>query len=176
MGEANGSKLLSPSILDTRPWDIELEPPALLPPGPTQHPVLGNPRVREGFPPQYLFYLLHFLLLMQENVTSGPGNRVEIGQSKSRYVFFGDAGDGKSHLPTSSYDCQGQSDTEAHGPQESPLNSIWNFKRRSRYLWRSQGHLCSERKPPSFFPCFIHLLSQLFANTEHLLCAQHILR
>ena len=139
-----------------------MEPPVLLSPAPTRHPLLGNPRVREGFSPQYLFCLLHFLLLMQENVISGQRNRIEIGQSKSRSVFFGGAGAWRSHLPTSSYDCQGQSDTEAHGPEESPLSPIWNCEKRSRYLWRSQGHLCSERKPPSFLALCTYYVPSIY--------------
>ena len=46
-----------------------------------------------------LLLFLLFLLLEPENVTSGPGNRVEMGQSSCRHVFLGDMGLGAGTHP-----------------------------------------------------------------------------
>lgn len=131
----------------------------------TQHPLLGNPRVRQEFLPQYLFCFLFLLLLLLEpgNIISGPGNRVEMGQLRRRCVFLWDAGAWRSHSPTSSYDCQGQKNAEAHSPCEVPLSLSWGCERGSQMFGGTVRPNLAQRE--SHTPCFIHPLSHLFANT-----------
>lgn len=97
-----------------------------------------------------------------------------MGQSRSSGSALGMRGLG-SHSPTSSYDCQGQSNAEAHSPQESLLAPAWGWgwgDRGASGLGSSQGCLGSERKPPSFLASFTRPVNCLQLLTEHLLCAQ----
>lgn len=171
MGGPSESPPRSPSALDARPREAELGPPALLPPGQTQYPLLGSPRVGQEFSPQYLFCLLILLLLAPENVISESGNRVDKGLSRNRCVFRGDAGDGRSHSPSSSYDCQGQGNAEAHCPHGAPLGPSCRCEKRSQGFVEKSGPSWLRGKA-TLFLYFSCPLSHLFA--EHLLCAQHI--
>lgn len=143
----------------------------------TQHPLLGNPRVRQEFLPQYLFcFLFLFLLLLEPgNIISGPGNRVEMGQLRRRCVFLWDAGAWRSHSPTSSYDCQGQKNAEAHSPCEVPLSLSWGCERGSQMFGEQSGPTWPREKA-TLLVLFTHSVTCLQTLTESLLCTQHTLR
>lgn len=104
------------SALDTRPREVKLEPSALLPSGQTHKPSLG------ALEPARSFLLIPLLpSSCARECTIWVRKQGGNGSGKGSCVFFEEARAWGSHLPTSSYDCHGQSDAKAHSPQEQLL-------------------------------------------------------
>ena len=118
-----------------------------------------------------LLLFLLFLLLEPENVTSGPGNRVEMGQSSCRRVFLGDMGLGAGTHPPPARIARGRAMPmpTAHlkfFPVHAPGKGG-----KGEPVIREQTGPSQLQEEAAFFPSFIHPLSHLFVDTEHLLYA-----
>lgn len=131
----------------------------MLPPGQAQHPILGSPRAEQECPPVPLLPAS-----CARKCTIWAREQVEMGQSRSSGSALGMRGLG-SHSPTSSDDCQGQSNAEAPSPQESLLGPAWGERgagdRETRSLGSSQGVLAQRESHP---------LSLLHSPAQSIVC------
>ena len=111
------------------------------------------------------------LLLEPENVTSGPGNRMEMGQSSCRHVFLGDMGLGAGTHPPPARIARGRAKPMPIAHMKFfPVHAVGRGGKGEPVI-RERTGLSQLQEKTVFFPSFIHPLSHLFVDTEHLLYA-----